>query len=60
MNDIPDWMKALAWPTLKQGKNVLAVEGIEGANASIWMSKLTKWMADAPADLAPMLRPLLQ
>jgi hypothetical protein len=37
-----------------------ALQSIDHADARIWMSKLAKWMTDVPADLAPMLRLLLQ
>ena len=36
------------------------LQSIDHADARLWMSKLAKWMTDVPADLAPMLRSLLQ
>jgi len=37
-----------------------ALQPIERVDSKSWMRKLAKWMAEVPADLAPMLRPLLQ
>jgi hypothetical protein len=43
MNDMPDWMKSVAWPTLIQGKKVLAVEGDDDrAVYKAWLEKLTQ------------------
>jgi hypothetical protein len=37
-----------------------ALQPMKSEDANAWMRKLAKWMADAPVDLAPMLRPLLR
>jgi hypothetical protein len=37
-----------------------ALQTIETVDHKSWMLKLAKWMPDAPADVATMLRPLLQ
>jgi hypothetical protein len=43
MNEMPDWMKSVAWPTLIQGKKVLAVEGDDDrAVYKAWLEKLTQ------------------
>jgi len=43
MSDMPDWMKTVAWPTLRQGKRVLAVEGDDDKVVySAWLKKLTR------------------
>jgi hypothetical protein len=36
------------------------LQSIERVDSKSWMLKLSKWMDKVPADLAPLLRPLLQ
>ncbi len=41
MSEAPDWMTPQALPTLKQGKNVLAVEGDDDKDVyKAWLQKL--------------------
>jgi hypothetical protein len=42
MSDLPDWIRPVALPTLKQGKRVLAVEGDNDKDVYVaWLKKLT-------------------
>ena len=42
MSDVPDWMRPVALPTLKQGKRVLVVEGDDDKDVYIaWLKQLT-------------------
>ena len=43
MSGAPDWMTPQALPTLKQGKNVLAVEGDDDKDVyKAWLQKLAR------------------
>lgn len=43
MSDMPDWMKTVAWPTLKQRKKVLAVEADDDKDVyTAWLKKLIR------------------